>query len=237
MPSYHLAQTDANFFLQSLPAGSVSLIITDPAYESLEKHRKIGTTTRLKESKASSNEWFTIFTNDRFPRFFRECFRVLAKNSHLYMFCDDETMFITKPIAESVGFKFWKKLVWDYKHIGMGYHWRSRHQNIMFFEKGKRKLHDLSEPDVIAGDECTRIRNGYPTEKPVGVSTRLVVNSSNVGDLVVDPFMGSGSVGVAAVQQGRDFFGNDINEQAVQLAASRLVAAGGTAIAASMGTE
>jgi DNA modification methylase len=108
-----LVQADAVAFLESLPDQSVDLAITDPAYESLEHHRAIGTTTRLKHSKASSNDWFQIFPNARFPELFREFYRVLRRDSHLYLFCDQETMFVAKPAAEAAGFKFWKPLVWD----------------------------------------------------------------------------------------------------------------------------
>jgi site-specific DNA-methyltransferase (adenine-specific) len=224
-----LSQTDANKFLKDLPDESIDLIVTDPAYESLEKHRKVGTTTRLKQSKSSSNEWFPIFPNRRFPRFFKECFRVMSKNSHLYVFCDDETMFVIHPIAVALGFKFWKKLVWDYKHIGMGYHWRARHQNILFFEKGKRKLNNLSEPDVL---ECVRIKKGYPTEKPVEINERLIANSTQPGDLVCDPFMGSGAAGVASVNLGRRFCGNDVSDLSISMATTRLSSCGGVAVAA-----
>jgi len=62
-PTFHLAQGDAVDWLRSLPAESVDLAVTDPPYESLEKHRAIGTTTRLKHSKASSNDWFRVFPN------------------------------------------------------------------------------------------------------------------------------------------------------------------------------
>jgi DNA modification methylase len=55
-------------------------------------------------------------------------------------------MFIVKPIAEKMGFKFWKPIIWDKVKIGMGYHYRSRYENILFFEKYKRKLNDLSIP-------------------------------------------------------------------------------------------
>ena len=65
-----LAQMDAVAWLKSLPDNSIDLMITDPPYESLEKHRARGTTTRLKESKGSSNRWFSIFPHDRFPEFF-----------------------------------------------------------------------------------------------------------------------------------------------------------------------
>ncbi len=121
MDRYRLSNQDAVAWLQSLGAESVDLVITDPPYESLEKHRAIGTTTRLKVSKGSSNKWFGIFPNRRFPALLAEIFRVLKRNSHFYLFCDAETAFVVKPMAERAGFKFWKPLIWDKVSIGMGY--------------------------------------------------------------------------------------------------------------------
>jgi site-specific DNA-methyltransferase (adenine-specific) len=222
--SFALTQQDAVAWLRSLESESLDLVITDPPYESLEKHRAVGTTTRLKQSKASSNEWFEIFPNSRFEELFTEVHRVLKRNTHFYLFCDQETMFVAKPIAESVGFKFWKPLVWDKMKIGMGYHYRARYEFVLFFEKGKRKLLDLGIPDVIA---APRVLNGYPTEKPVAVADVLVKQSSDEGELVVDPFMGSGSTGLAALQNGRHFWGNDLSPVALATARQRLVEAGG----------
>lgn len=218
-PTFALMEGDALAAMGSLPEGSVDLIITDPPYESLEKHRRIGTTTRLKHSKSSSNDWFTIFPNSRFHEFFATAYRILSKNAHLYLFCDQETMFVVKPIGESVGLKFWKPLVWDKQRIGMGYHYRARYEFVLFFEKGKRKLNNLGVPDVIT---VPRIWNGYPTEKPSAVSEILVCQSSTIGDRVLDPFCGSGSVGVAAVTHGRHFLGSDTATTALNLTASRL---------------
>jgi site-specific DNA-methyltransferase (adenine-specific) len=217
-----LSKLDAVLWLRQLASESVDLAITDPPYESLEKHRAIGTTTRLKHSKSSSNNWFQIFPNQRFPELFAEMYRVLKKNSHFYLFCDQETMFVAKPLAESAGFKFWKPLVWDKRKIGMGYHYRSRYEFILFFEKGKRKLNDLGIADVI---ECPRIAKGYPTEKPASVSEVLIRQSSEAGNMVIDPFMGSGSVGVAAVSLGRRFMGTDICDEAIALTEQRIGAA------------
>jgi DNA modification methylase len=360
-PKFQLAQGDAVAWLRTLPAASIDLVITDPPYESLEKHRAVGTTTRLKHSKASSNDWFAIFPNDRFPELFSEVYRVLKRDTHFYLFCDPETMFVAKPIAEKVGFKFWKPLIWDkclgpdtlvwtergtvriadvavgdrvaipeggstrvravrrtrapavrlhlsdgtelvasrdhrfmrsdgtlveaaalqvndrllaraarlragpfsdpepakvdaiaelgvedlvdisvedrnelfllangvVTHncrIGMGYHYRARYECVLFFEKGKRKLNDLGIADVI---ESSRIVGGYPAEKPPAVSEVLVTQSSEIGQLVIDPFMGSGSVGVAAIRHERDFLGNDLCLEAGDIARSRLVGEGG----------
>ncbi|MEZ9916360.1 DNA-methyltransferase [Vibrio breoganii] len=202
---------DAVAWLRSLADESVDLIVTDPPYESLEKHRSKGTTTRLKHSKSSSNDWFTIFPNDRFEELFSEIYRVLKKGRHCYLFCDQETMFIAKPIAEAVGFKFWKPLVWDKQAIGMGYHYRARYEFVLFFEKGKRKLNNLGIPDVL---EYKRVWRGYPTEKPVELIETLINQSTQEGELVVDPFFGSGSTLVAAQNLGRMYKGSDVSESA-----------------------
>lgn len=223
-PHFHLDGIDAIDWLDRFPAGSLDLVVTDPPYESLEKHRARGTTTRLKHSKASSNDWFVIFPNKRFGDLFRSVYRVLKNNSHFYLFCDAETAFIAKPIAEDAGFKFWKPLVWDKMTIGMGYHYRARYEFILFFEKGKRRLNNLGVADII---QEARIRGGYPTEKPVGVCEVLIEQSTVEGDVVADPFMGSGSCGVAAIRARRHFYGNDLSPEACRLAASRLEAEGG----------
>lgn len=217
--SLPVSQMDAVEWLRQLPNGSVDLMITDPAYESLEKHRKIGTTTRLSHSDKSSNDWFGIFPNDRYFELFTEVYRVLQKNSHFYMMCDEETLFVIKPIAEKVGFKFWKSIVWDKQAIGMGYHYRNRTERIAFFEKGKRKLKDLSIPDILS---VKRVYRGYPTEKPVELFDILIEQSSEPGELVADCFFGSGSVLVSAWNNGRIAVGNDISKKAHEHLYSRL---------------
>lgn len=213
MTTYSIQQCDAIDWLKSFDDETVDLIVTDPAYESLEKHRSKGTTTRLKQSKGSSNKWFKIFPNSRFHDLFSELYRVLKNNRHCYMFCDQETMFHAKPIGEEIGFKFWKALVWDKKRIGMGYHYRGRHEMILFFEKGKRKLNDLGMADVL---EETGIRTGYPTQKPWGIAEKLITQSSQPGELTIDPFTGSGSFGAASWLNHRNFMGCDLSPTSIE---------------------
>jgi len=222
-PTFSLSQSDAVQWLRTLPNEHLDLIVTDPPYESLEKHRAIGTTTRLRHSLASSNDWFDIFPNERFPELFQEAYRVLRPNSHLYLFCDQETMFIVKPMAEAAGFRFWKPLVWDKMKIGMGYHYRARYEFVLFFEKGKRKLNNLGVADVIA---APRVFRGYPTEKPFEVAQILITQSTDSGAIVADPFSGSASTGFAALKNGRHFAGCDTSSQAMDLGRARLTGIG-----------
>lgn len=219
--TWRIDQADAVEWLRALEPESVDLVITDPAYESLEKHRAVGTTTRLKHSKGSSNDWFEIFPNSRFPELFAELYRVLRDDRHCYVFCDWETMFVIKPIGEAAGFRLAKPIVWDKVTIGMGYHYRARYEVILFFEKGTRQLNDLGISDIIRCERVSRV-NSYPTQKPVPVCDVLVRQSTHPDELVIDPFAGSASVGVAAHMADHDFHGCDLSEQSVALGRGRL---------------
>ena len=218
-----LESVDAVEWLRSLPDACADLVVTDPPYESLEKHRAVGTTTRLKHSKASSNDWFQVFPNSRFTELLSELYRVLRRNRHCYIFCDQETMFVLKPVAEEVGFRFWKPIVWDKMAMGMGYHYRARYEFVLFFEKGKRRLNDLSIPDVLG---FKRIRNGYPAEKPLELIQTLITQSSEADEFVLDPFFGSGTTILASRRLGRAAWGTDIAGRAHETTTERLAAEG-----------
>ena len=217
-----VGQFDAIEFMRGLPSGIADLVITDFPYESLEKHRARGTTTRLKHSTKSSNDWFRVFPNTRIPDLIADVYRLMKPNRHAYMFCDDETSDILKPLARQVGFRYVKRLVWDKVCIGMGYHYRARYEFILFMEKGTRKLADLGLPDVLVEKRLAG-KDVFPTEKPVPLMKTLVSQSALPNELVVDPFCGSGSVGVAARAEGCKFLGNDIDEKAVNWTKRRLM--------------
>jgi site-specific DNA-methyltransferase (adenine-specific) len=218
---WSLYRQDAVEWLRSCASESIDLCVTDPAYESLEKHRAVGTTTRLKHSKASSNEWFPIFPNARYPELFRELHRVMKRDTHVYVMCDSETLFVIKSIAEAAGFRFWKPLIFDKRKIGMGYHYRSRYEFVAFFEKGHRNLNDRSIPDVLEVPSI-RSKTAYPTEKPERLYEILIEQSSRPGETVLDAFCGSGAGGGAALKLGRRFIGLDVSDAAMVRSRERL---------------
>lgn len=220
-PRFTIFLKDTFDWLKTLDDASVDLIVTDPAYSSLEKHRAKGTTTRLKVSDGSSNEWFAVIGNDRLPELMRECYRVLKQDRHCYVFTDPETLFHLKPAAEEAGFEFRRIIVWDKVLIGMGYGYRRRTEFVLFLLKGKRRVADLGISDLLT---CKRVSNGYPTEKPVELIETFIKQSAKPGELVIDPFLGSGSTGVAALRHGCRFAGCDISPKSIATAMPRLVA-------------
>jgi len=152
-------------------------------------------------------------------------YRVLKPKTHCYIFCDDETSDLLKAAGTAAGFYCWKRLVWNKMALGMGYHYRASYEFILFFEKGNspwkpepgkifhgtRQLVDRSISDILSFKRV-KSAEAYPTEKPASLVETLLLNSSAEGDLVIDPFMGSGVVGDVALKNSRYFWGCDLSD-------------------------
>lgn len=229
MAPIHIAQQDWRETLAEAAAmGGPDLILTDPPYWTLNRWRNVGTTTRLgghrDESKRDDSEWFATIDTDDLWELMCDMQRTLKQDRHAYLMCDGQTLAHVLGYAHNPqqGQPAWdnvKPLVWDKVNQGMGYHWRCRHEFVVMFDKGRRRLNDLSAPDVLTHK---MIRGGYPTEKPVSLMRQIIENSTQPGELVCDPFMGGGSVAVACAETGWLFVGGDISEEAVRTTSSRL---------------
>ena len=126
-----------------------------------------------------------------------------------------------------VGFHFIKNLIWDKGNKIMGAFYMSQYEYIMFFRKGHGyPIRNCGTSDILripnikqSSDDGT---NFHDTEKPVDLMKCLVENSTDSGDIVMDPFMGIGSTGVACKQTGRDFIGVEIDKKYFGVAKNRI---------------
>lgn len=224
--------------IKLIPDNSVDLIVTDMPYESLEKYRD--SKRRIKEYEKKKKEgnltgtriprlrdWFDIIPNSSIPLLLDEFYRVMVENSHLYMFCDDETSDVIANVVKHQwadrgknNFTWWKRIVWDKEARGQGYHYANQHEFVIFLEKGKRKLNSFSHRSVL---KCKRVRKPLrATQKPEELTDVFILNSSNPGDLVFDPFVGCGGVGISAISNDREFLGFDSDKRAVRISRERL---------------
>jgi len=94
------------------------------------------------------------------------------------------------------------------------------------FSGGRPPMSDWWEDIKILGGPGNKERTGYPTQKPLALLERIILASSNEGDVVLDPYMGSGTTCVAAAKHGRRFIGLDLTPLAVATAKARLDQAG-----------
>jgi site-specific DNA-methyltransferase (adenine-specific) len=208
--------------MPTLPRNSVDLVLTDPAYWTLNKWRNVGTTTRLggNHDKNAQTGWFTTIDEQGLYRLMRQTFDVLKANRHAVIMCDGQTLRYVLGYAETAGFSYYKPLIWDKMAIGMGYHFRNQHEFMVLLDKGdNRHPHDLGMPDIF---HVRYVRGEFPTEKPVELMRVMIAQLTEKNEIVLDPFMGSGTTGVACILEHRDFIGIEIDEKYVQIARKRI---------------
>lgn len=217
-----LRKQDAFAFLETLDDNSVDLIFTDPPYWTLNKWRNVGTTTRLggNSDKDKQTGWFETIDSTELWELMVEMFRVLKKDRHAFIMCDGQTLKWVLGYAEEAGFSYFKPLVWDKVSLGMGYHFRSRHEFIVMLDKGKnRKIKDLSLPDIFT---VPMVKGGYPTQKPLALINTFIEQFTEENEVVVDPFFGSGTVPLSCQDNKRIFKGSDISDEAHKYTNERL---------------
>ena len=221
VPQWRVEQDDCLRFLATLPDRSVDVITTDPAYSGMNEHMAFGHGRIVGRYAAADNErWFTEFRDDPtcFVAFLHECHRVLADGGHIYVMFDSFSLLSLGHLMREV-FAVKNLIVWDKVNLGMGHYFRRRHETIVFATKGHRRLSRRDLPDVWA---VKRIHRGqYPTQKPVALFAHMLAGSAEPGMTVCDPFVGSGSAAVAALNAGCLVVASDVESRAVELTRAR----------------
>ena len=118
-------------------------------------------------------------------------------------------------------------IVRDKNRINAGSRYRFKHELIIFATAGKSKrTFSKNEPDIWKVRKVAPTNNrNHPSEKPVELLERMILNSSNEGDTVLDCFAGSGSTGVACVNTNRQFIGFETEKKYFDIAEKRIAEA------------
>lgn len=114
-------------------------------------------------------------------------------------------------------------IIWDKLIQGTGYTYRPRYEFIFMLWKGeKRKLKNLSTPDVLTFKKPWGKNRIFPTQKPVELFEELIKQSSEVGEVVLDMFLGSGTCAKACMNTNRSFIGIEKSEKAINIAREQI---------------
>lgn len=207
--------------LKQLPDKSVDLVCTDCPYHIISggctniprKDEPTGIFNRRNAFTADTAKSGKLFKHNdiKFEDWLPEVYRVLKDNTHCYIMINARNLSELQTKAESVGFEFQQLLVWDKGNATPNRYYLNGCEFILMLRKGAaRNINNmgykniLSVPNII-GDKC------HPTEKPVGLMEILIGNSTNEGDIVLEPFAGSGSTCIAAKNLGRNFIGIELD--------------------------
>lgn len=225
---YHL---DALEGLQKLENESVDLIVTDPPYNLASKSRKTLHRGKAITTMKLWGSWdgFHPFDYDLFIlKLLSQFYRVLKKGGALYMFAADQhsSYFVRKAVQR--GFRYGNHLAIVTRNpmpsLGKR-NWRRAFQLCFYVTKGKPKTFNF-----LSQRECINIfsysvrdkQTQHPSEKPIEFIKKIIEVSSNKDELVVDPFLGSGTTAVACKFLGRKYIGFDQDAGYISLARKRL---------------
>jgi len=198
--------------IKKIPDGSIDAVITDPPYF-------LGVTHNGQKGEYSD----LIIMKPFFSTLFFEINRVLKKTGKLYMCCDWRTYpFLYPLITEYLPVK--NLLVWN-KISGPGNCYTFCHEFIIFASKGTVNIGGLNIFTIKAfcsGAKATDGEKQHPTQKPVALFEKFILESTNEGDVVMDCFMGSGTLAIAAIKTKRKYIGFEIQEKYCKIAQNRI---------------
>ena len=220
---FRIDKNDAISFLQTFEDGSVDTIITDPPYcsygvgSSANKY-SANTSKRSRDFECGNDILFDnkdFFSNFMFFKFWAaECLRVLKDESRLFVFCDRYGLAQTICMGQMVGFTYLGFVTWCKTNARpQPTRFRKACEYAVEFCKGTPHVKTRIYPnDWWQGAPVQRDKRVHQTQKPVELIKYLLDFAPENG-LVVDPFCGSGSTGVAALESGMRFAGCDLNKE------------------------
>ena len=234
--------------LQGLPAASVDLVFADPPYNL----QLSGNLTRPDASvvDAVDDAWdqfesFQVY--DRFTRdWLSECRRVMKPNATLWVIGSYHNIFRVGSILQDLGFWIFNDIVWRKANPMPNFRGRrftNAHETMIWAGRGpETKKYTFHYEALKAGNEdcqarsdwflplCTggeRLKDedglkAHPTQKPEALLQKVLMSSSNAGDVVLDPFFGTGTTGAVARQLGRHFIGIEREARYRKVAQARI---------------
>ena len=225
---------DAIDGLKNLKSESIDLIVTDPPYNLSKNY-----------GESKDNLTFENYINFSF-KWLSEAKRVLKPNGTIYVFMGMQFIsYIYKILDCDLKLKFNSWITWFYTQgIGKTRGFSPRHDDILMFTKSRDYTFNLDSIRVpqkyyrninnMRGANpgnvwefshvhfCSGNRQNHPTQKPEGLIERMVLASSNEGDVVLDPFVGSGTTARVCQQLNRKFIGFDNNPEYIKMSEERL---------------
>jgi site-specific DNA-methyltransferase (adenine-specific) len=238
----NILEGDNLTLLKAVPTSTVRLCYTDPPYNT-------GVTQRLGEH--SYADLFSDLPEYLRPRLF-QVWRTLTNDGSLFVHLDYREVHRVKVMLDSLVGRshFINEIIWAYDYGARSkVKWPCKHDNILWYAKDPdRYIFNYAEVDRIpymapelVGPEKAALgktptdvwwhtivptagkeRTGYPTQKPRGIVDRIVKVHSCRGDLLLDPFAGSGTLGASAQALGRDCILMDSNPAAIKVITERL---------------
>ena len=197
-----IIQGDCIEVMKTFPNNCVDLILTDPPYGD-----NVGYGWHNKVIKNNENPLINCSA-------LVEMYRVLKRNRSAYIFTNwKHYPFLTEFIIRYTKFKIRHLIVWKKHNFGLGWAFRHQYELILVLEKGKPKYNLTNFSDVQSASHINHNKNNHPHQKPLDLLSKIIGHSSVKGQVVLDPFAGSGSSCQASEKLSRKWIGIELDEK------------------------
>ncbi|MEM9705550.1 MAG: DNA methyltransferase [Pseudomonadota bacterium] len=249
IPHNEILRGDAIAVLSTLPDASVDLVFADPPY-----NLQLGDgLTRPDHSPVDgvTEEWDQFATFKAYDDFTRDWLtqarRVLKPNGALWVIGAYHNIFRVGSVLQDLGFWILNDVIWT-KTNPMpnfrGARFTNAHETLIWASRSQRARPCFNYAAMKAGNEDLQMRSDWrlpictgaerlkdedgkkvhPTQKPEALLHRILTATSKPGDLVLDPFFGSGTTGAVAKKLGRRFLGIEQDQKYIEAARARIEA-------------
>ena len=236
IPRIQLMNGDCLRLLAKIPEQSVDLILTDPPYNlGLFMKKRATNLQKMRENFFGAANWDNLdyeTWKTSLDEFFKAAAKSLKKGGSLVVFMAIIKVETVIAIAEKNGFYYKTTGIWHKLNPmprNMNLHFVNSTESWIYFtyqshtgtfNNNGSVIHDFVETSLTTGNE--KKKGKHPTQKPVPLMKHFVRLLSNEDDVVLDPFMGSGSTGVAALEANRKFIGMELNPEYFAIAENRI---------------
>lgn len=212
--------------MKRIPDGTIDLIATDPPYK-LTSRGSSGTMSGYWATDIAKQGKVFEHNDIEIEQYLPEFYRILKTDAHCYIMCNNLNLPHFFDVISKSQFFFVKLLVWDKQTKICGRYYMGQIEHIFMLRKGKDKpINNCGTSDLLSfankRDKKTDGSNIHDSQKPIGLMGTLIENSTNKDEIVLDPFMGSGTTAMAARALGRKYIGFEISREYVDLANKRL---------------
>lgn len=198
--------------MKKIPDKSIDLVLTDPPFFLKLDHFKTRTWFAKSFSDLSMIEPF-------FKAIFQEFNRIVKQDGYIFVFCDGQSY----PLFWHNLFSFTKSsrpLVWDKKTSFNGYGWRHQYELIIFAEMPECKPIRTGDGDILRFNAVKVSDRVHPAQKPTELIEVILKKVTKT--VVLDPFMGSGTVGMVCKKLDINFIGIEIDKNYFEIAKKRI---------------
>lgn len=204
--------------LDNWQMGKIKLLLTDPPYgKSYQSNRRWASPSPKKIE--GDNEGAIPLLGQMLEKVYPH----LDDDAHILVFCDWKKEPLVREIIEQAGLKIKGSLIWVKEEHSAGDvkgSFGPSHERIIHAVKGSPGISPRNR-DVL---EATRTRETtHPNEKPTSLLSKLIQSTTNENDMILDPFAGGASTLIAAMKQGRDFVGIEIEQTYHEEGSGRLL--------------